>query len=519
MQITSNTPKLFQRKKKQARMNLLEYLLPIRSNAMYKISFIALCMVFITSCHSASDPASEPSPQPTDAVQNKPMQTWDDINEKQKKEFMEKAYAELMRRITEGAPYDWYVKAELVIHDHFTDPKVIELCEAIQRADVAAVEQIINDGVDINARGKGDVTPLFWSLYSSIDVFNLLLEHGADPNVQLTLPIGDRWHNERGTGESVTSVAVIMPLQVHFDSVMNHGGNPNLVNTYTTYSLLYSAVAENGTLERVKALVDKGADINDREALIKAMMRKRYDILFFLLESGADYSQVKEGRTIVHVFSLDYDELITDATAHGEGYRKILKWLKEKNVSVERAKKEREEWKRLEETLPIATWKRWRKFRETDTNVEGSNDRKVIEYRVWHRFDDKAISGKHRFLTWLKWDLSSNNDIVILEFGEPEERLFDRAYIHSKYLCPEDREAVKRLFAEKMLAEFKQCAVRQWSTQDGEFNAEALPVRLEDESIVLKRQDTGEEVTVPFENLSQEDIRYLDSLTQIPPLE
>ena len=68
-----------------------------------------------------------------------------------------------------------------------------------------------------------------------------------------------------------------------------------------------------------------------------------------------------------------------------------------------------------------------------------------------------------------------------------------------------------------MAEEFKKCKVRQWNTNDGTFSAEAQPVRLEGENIVLKRQDTGEEIILPLENLSESDTHYLDSLTQLPP--
>lgn len=483
------------------------------------ISFVVLCIVFVASCRMVTDttPESlESSSQQTDTVRT----------EDQKAD--EAYYKELRKETIGGMPYEWYAQSGLVIHDRFSDPKVIELCEAIQRKDIAAIELLIKGGVGVNARGKGDVTPLFWALYAGKEVFNLLLKNGADPNIQLSEPIGGDMVGEfitfggGWTGESVTLLTGEMFYPDHFISVMNHGGNPNLINKSTRDSLLYHVLATpcQNKYDRVKLLIERGADVNYVDEvsgtthLVKSAISGQYDITLLLLESGADYSCVREGRTVAHTLALDYDEMMADKTPRGDKYREIVKWLEDKGVSVERAKKEREEWEYLPKILKGDALLRWQEYRRTTTNVEGSKDHKVIEYRVWHNIEGGELPGKHQFLTWRKW---TERGLVVLEVGEPKERLFDRDNIALKYLCPEDQECVKKLFAEKMAEEFKKCKVRQWNTNDGTFSAEAQPVRLEGENIVLKRQDTGEEIILPLENLSESDTHYLDSLTQLPP--
>jgi ankyrin repeat protein len=47
----------------------------------------------------------------------------------------------------------------------FDDPKVVELCYAMERGDVPAVEKLLDDGVDINTRGKSGMTPLMWETF------------------------------------------------------------------------------------------------------------------------------------------------------------------------------------------------------------------------------------------------------------------------------------------------------------------------------------------------------------------
>ena len=47
--------------------------------------------------------------------------------------------------------------------DCFTDPKVIALCRAIEANDLAEMERLVQAGADVNARVKGNMTPLLWA--------------------------------------------------------------------------------------------------------------------------------------------------------------------------------------------------------------------------------------------------------------------------------------------------------------------------------------------------------------------
>lgn len=44
--------------------------------------------------------------------------------------------------------------------DYFTDPQVIALCHAIEANDLAEMERLVTEGADVNAQGKGKMTPL-----------------------------------------------------------------------------------------------------------------------------------------------------------------------------------------------------------------------------------------------------------------------------------------------------------------------------------------------------------------------
>ena len=52
----------------------------------------------------------------------------------------------------------------------FDDPKVVQLCYAMERGDVPEVEKLVDEGADINARGKRGITPLMWWSYPLLQV-------------------------------------------------------------------------------------------------------------------------------------------------------------------------------------------------------------------------------------------------------------------------------------------------------------------------------------------------------------
>ena len=97
----------------------------------------------------------------------------------------------------------FHEKAGWKAEDYFDDPQVIALCKAIEANDLEEMKQLIDAGADVNAKGKGNMTPLLWALPDNqLERFKMLLEHGADSNV-----IIESDFNTRGgmrAGDSVT---------------------------------------------------------------------------------------------------------------------------------------------------------------------------------------------------------------------------------------------------------------------------------------------------------------------------
>ncbi len=122
----------------------------------------------------------------------------------------------------------WHEKFGWKAEDYFDDPKVVALCHAIESNDIKEIDRLVADGANVNAKGKDNMTPLLWAFPDNkLDRFNLLLRHGADPNIAVE---GD--FNTRGAitpGDSVTILAAGTSFPGYFEAVFDQGGDPNLV--------------------------------------------------------------------------------------------------------------------------------------------------------------------------------------------------------------------------------------------------------------------------------------------------
>jgi hypothetical protein len=58
----------------------------------------------------------------------------------------------------------WHAKNGWVAEKYFDDPKVIELCLAIEANDLNAMQKAIDNGANVKALGKDKMTPLLWAL-------------------------------------------------------------------------------------------------------------------------------------------------------------------------------------------------------------------------------------------------------------------------------------------------------------------------------------------------------------------
>ena len=132
-----------------------------------------------------------------------------------------------------------------------------QLIQAIKQNQLSKIEQMINNGFDINTPLQGDGTTLMLAVkHNNPSLVDSLINLGADIN---QASLGD--------------------------------GNPLIV------------ASKQGHLNMVKHLIDLNADINaivkhDETALITASRQGHYDIVKYLVEKGADVNLAVNASTL-----------------------------------------------------------------------------------------------------------------------------------------------------------------------------------------------------------------------------
>jgi uncharacterized protein len=185
--------------------------------------------------------------------------------------------------------------------DFFADASVVALCKAIEARDIEGIKRVVKSGVDVNAKGRGNMTPLLWAFPMGEDVFGTLLDLGADPNVKLTEDI-----LVLSKGESVVFASVELvdgliysqffydvPMDNYLKLVLAHRGNPNQEDTRGYTPLFCVKTSARRLREKIELLLKAGADINHKdhqgETPLVGAVAWRKDYLLCLLEAGADY--------------------------------------------------------------------------------------------------------------------------------------------------------------------------------------------------------------------------------------
>jgi ankyrin repeat protein len=166
----------------------------------------------------------------------------------------------------------------------FSKPQTAQLVEAVMSGDYTGADKLLAQGVDVNAVGTEDLTPLLWVLSAShFDEKKLeyLLKAGANPNFQ-----------EKKHHASAMYFAVHNQKPRLLKLLLEHGGNPSLSGWGggEDESILQIA-ALHGDEEILNILVDAGADINwldkdGRSAANTLLASDRFDLIVYLLNHG-----------------------------------------------------------------------------------------------------------------------------------------------------------------------------------------------------------------------------------------
>lgn len=210
---------------------------------------------------------------------------------------------------------------------YFVDEQTLQVAEAAAEGDIEKIQTLKDKGANIDGIGKDGVTPLLWALsQGNKKGVEALLSLGADPNHQTE------------DGDSMMSLASQMTDHDFLRLAVKYKGNPNLtLANGPPRSPLMAAIGPGG-LDNVKTLLQAGANINYQDPvtgdtpLMQAGDLNQFDIVYYLLEQGADYKlKNKFGNTIV------YDIEMNNIDPKSQGYtwrQKVIEYLRSKNISV-----------------------------------------------------------------------------------------------------------------------------------------------------------------------------------------
>jgi ankyrin repeat protein len=172
------------------------------------------------------------------------------------------------------------------------------LHDAARDGDIDAVTDLLKAGADPNALDEpNDCSPLCFAMMNDhVEVMQVLLENGADPNVLVhgcsVLTYVSGVIGELGWAKDVSKVVELL---------LKHKADPNLPDDDGTTPL--HEAARLGDIETAIRLLEFNAKIdaqdkNGRTPLHKAAISGHGDTVDFLLDAGADPTvQDKDGRT------------------------------------------------------------------------------------------------------------------------------------------------------------------------------------------------------------------------------
>ncbi len=250
----------------------------------------------------------------------------------------------------------WHKKFNWVAEDYFRDAKVVELCRAIEAEDLPGMQRLIDDGADVNAIGKGNMTPLLWAFPDSkIERFKLLLENGANPNVYTESDFGVP--NGFMVGDSVTHMTCRSHFD-YFDLVFSHGGDarfPNHIRFNIDEEPIYAVIRAGGpdVRQRILRLLELGADVNSRTdygdspLMLAAGFGGQYELCLFLLENGADPSlyQVNGVQKLTHtLLSAEKGHLQVAGPEQRQSYDRLVEAIEAKGESMDEAREDLRRW-------------------------------------------------------------------------------------------------------------------------------------------------------------------------------
>ena len=241
-------------------------------------------------------------------------------------------------------------KNKLLGNDYrlFQDTPVWDLAKAVRDANTSEIKRLVQSqkmDVDYQESKFGSTLLMLSVLNEQYNSAKALLENGADPN-------------KHDTYTGISALICSAGIQNQDDDntkflklMLLHGGNPNDEETgdrgkgnSTRKTPLLEACADViqdvTPIEKVKLLVDAGADINHKNEygatpLKKALTDEHYDVILFFLQKGADFRaplfKNLQGKEFDLIKSMRFDAFPLDSKKYQEKM-KVVEFLKQKGM-------------------------------------------------------------------------------------------------------------------------------------------------------------------------------------------
>jgi ankyrin repeat protein len=209
----------------------------------------------------------------------------------------------------------------------FADPRVAELATAAVEGDAARVRALVQAGVDLDAHGDKQVTPLQWALFNqSTRGMETLLDAGADPA-------------EPGIdGDTAIHLAAMANDPKYLTLLLARAADPNARNGTTEAPPLFSALKGRRDAQ-FDALLAAGADPNTTDrvgntALHQAAKYNDVRSALVLLRAGTDPAARNAQGVTFQRYLFMTPERVLNAEAK-RGREAIRDWLRAHDVPIE----------------------------------------------------------------------------------------------------------------------------------------------------------------------------------------
>lgn len=229
--------------------------------------------------------------------------------------------------------YNQRMRNELLIYmpieTMFPDPELRALAEAGGKGQLDEASKLLSMNVDINGRGVKSVTPLFWVLRSGNTAgFEYFLQKGANPDVLFE------------DGGSVVHWAASHANPEFLLLAIEYGANPNLgAGVRGSDPVIFDAIGP-GKKDRLEILLEADADLNVRNhngntPVMMAAAFGQYDVVYQLLERGADYTTINNNGFGLADTAAKSRRRMDPENRLYHWLEKVINWLSERGVSVD----------------------------------------------------------------------------------------------------------------------------------------------------------------------------------------